>query len=150
MPPTLPTMLRRSLRLRCVHCGHGTVFDGWKTRESCPRCGLAFARVDGFWLGAMIVNTAVTLFVFLAVFVGGMLLTWPTVPWTGLAVATIAVNVVVPVAFYRWSRTIWMALEARVHPIEPEESAAARNRRDAEVGRSPALEALPPFDGSQG
>ena len=139
-------MLRRSLRLRCVHCGKGRVFDGWACQPSCPVCGVAFERMDGYWLGAMIVNTAVTLAVFLAVLVGGMLLTWPDVPWTALTVATIGVNIVVPVLFHRWSRTIWMALEVRVHPLEPEESAAARNRLrpDATTGTGGFSDSRPP------
>lgn len=104
------------------------MFKGWTFQPSCSACGVAYERMEGYWLGAMIVNMAVTLGTFLVVLVGGMALTWPDVAWTALTVATIAVTVVVPVAFHRWSRTIWMALEVRVHPLEPEEREAARAR----------------------
>jgi hypothetical protein len=93
--------------------------------EVCPECGLRFEREQGYWIGAMIIDTAVTFATFLLVFVGGMVITWPDVPWTGLLVTTIAVNAVVPVVFYPWAKTLWTAMELSWHPLEPAEIEAA-------------------------
>ena len=79
--------------------------------EQCPTCGRRFEREEGYWLGAMIVNIAVTEALFVVVFVGGMLVTWPDVPWTPLLIASIAVNAIVPVLFYPRSKTVWVALD---------------------------------------
>lgn len=76
----------------------------------------------------MIVNTAVTLFLIGAVLVGGMVLTWPTVPWTGVLIATVGVAGVAPVAFYPWSKSLWMAVEMAFHPVEEAEREVAAGR----------------------
>lgn len=81
-------------------------------------------------MGALIVNTTVTFFSFLVVFVGGILVTWPDVPWGVVMAATIAVNVLIPVGFYPISKTLWLALEMTWHPLEPEEIAAAASRAE--------------------
>lgn len=44
--------------------------------------------------GALIINTAVTFGSFLILFIGGMVVFWPDVPWGALMVATIGVNAV--------------------------------------------------------
>jgi hypothetical protein len=92
-------------------------------RAACPGCGLRFERQEGYWLGAIAINTVATLGVFTAVFVAGMVLSWPEVPWTALTIIAVAVNVVFPIVFLPWSRTLWLALETRFRPIEPEEAA---------------------------
>jgi hypothetical protein len=80
-------------------------------RESCTRCGLYFEREEGYWVGALIINTTVAFGTFILLFVGGMLLTWPDVPWTALGVVTVGVMAILPILFYPLSKTIWMAIE---------------------------------------
>jgi uncharacterized protein (DUF983 family) len=54
-------MLVRGATRRCGVCGIGNLFTGWfRMRERCPRCGYVFAREDGFSLGAILMNFAVT------------------------------------------------------------------------------------------
>lgn len=96
--------------------------------DICPTCGLRYEREQGYWIGAMIIDTAVTFGMFLLVFVGGMIITWPEVPWTGLFIVTVAVNLIVPIAFYPWAKLLWVAMELSWHPLEPDEIAAARTR----------------------
>ena len=79
-------------------------------------------------MGALIINTTVTFGAFLVVFVGGILLTWPEVPWTLVGVITIAINGVIPVVFYPVSKTLWLALELGWHPLEDHEVEAAATR----------------------
>ena len=66
----------------------------------------------------MIINTMVTFGLLLAVLVGGMVILWPDVPWTGLFVVTVVVAVLTPVLFHPRSRTVWMAIEMSYHPLE--------------------------------
>jgi hypothetical protein len=77
----------------------------------------------------MIVATAFTLAGFLAVFVGGMALTWPDVPWNVLLFAAIAVTAVVPLVTYSTARTLWVSMDLAVRPLEPEEIELARRRQ---------------------
>ncbi len=69
----------------------------------------------------MIINTVVTFGLLLGVLVGGMLVTWPDVPWTGLWVAVVGIAGLTPILFHPLSRTVWMALEMSYNPVETEE-----------------------------
>lgn len=102
--------------------------------ERCPRCGVRFEREPGYWVGAMIIVTTATFALFLLLFVGGMVVTWPAVPWNRLLGITIAANLVVPALAYPRSKTLWMALEMSWHPLEPEEIEAAEAFTGAKHG----------------
>jgi uncharacterized protein (DUF983 family) len=121
-------MLGRALRRRCPRCAAPAFKSYFTMREHCDRCGLQFEREQGYWVGALIINTAVAFGTFLALFVGGMLITWPDVPWGLLGVVTVVAMAVVPLLFYPLSKTIWMALELSWHPLEDDEIAEASAR----------------------
>lgn len=105
------------------------MFDGyWSMKQTCPTCGMRFERDPGYWLGAMIVNTAVTIGTFLVVLVGAVALTWPDVPWTPLVVGTMALNVALPVLFYPFSKTIFVAFDLSVRPLSDQEAGEADGR----------------------
>lgn len=119
-------MLRRAFRKRCPRCGGAGIFRTFLDLHTrCPNCGLAFEREPGYWVGAMIVITTITFGLFLLLLVGGMLLTWPDVPWGWLLGITLAANLIVPVALYPMAKTLWSALELSWHPLEPAEIEAA-------------------------
>jgi uncharacterized protein (DUF983 family) len=100
--------------------------------EHCRGCGHRFERHEGYWVGAVAINTVVTILVFAVVFVGGMVITWPDVPWNLLLVVTVTVNIVFPILFYPWSKTLWVALDLAIHPPEDQEIAAAAARSGEE------------------
>ena len=77
--------------------------------DDCPRCGLHFEREEGYWTGAIMVNLAVTELAFLIAFIGALVVTWPDPPWVGVLIFVLAVNGVVPIAFYPFSKTLWVA-----------------------------------------
>jgi len=77
----------------------------------CPRCGLAFERGEGYWLGAIAVNLGATEFAFGLLIAAMALLTWPHVPWVWLTVAGLALNVTFPIVFYPFSKTIFVAID---------------------------------------
>jgi uncharacterized protein (DUF983 family) len=114
-----PVAMARGFARRCPRCGQGKLFTRWLTMpERCPGCGLAFERGDGFWLGAMAVNLGVTEAIFGLFVVGGILLTWPGVPWVALTVGGVLLNAVVPVVFYPFSKTIVLAFDLLRHQAE--------------------------------
>lgn len=123
------TLVRRAVRRTCARCGRGPSFTTpFRMAESCPACGFVFEREPGFWVGAMIINTILSFGTLLVVFVGGWIAFWPDVPWTGLLVATIAVAVIVPVAGYPLTKSLWSAIELSYHQVEPEERRRATDR----------------------
>ncbi len=131
-------MLGRSVARRCPRCGGRGIFSNWAALEDfCQTCGFKFEREPGYFTGALIINMAVALFVFLVTLVGGMALFWPDVPWNALSAATIGVMLIVPVVFYPWSKGIWMAIELSYHKLEEKEQFEA-SLRAAETAGGPA------------
>ena len=84
---------------------------------ACPHCALPFEREEGYWVGAIIVNTAVTEVVFGAILVAVLFATAPDVPWVPLVVAGLATNGILPVLFFPFSKTLWMAVDVYIHPL---------------------------------
>jgi len=114
--------LTAAMLARCPVCGSGGVWTSFgQTVDNCPRCNYRYAREEGYWVGGLIVNLALAFLLFLLVFLGGMLLTWPDVPWNALLIATVAAMVVGPVVLYPQSKTIWVWLDLKVHPYEGDE-----------------------------
>ncbi|MBY5161890.1 DUF983 domain-containing protein [Salsipaludibacter albus] len=127
-PPRV-TAFARGLRGHCPRCGGGGLFRNvTDIVETCPTCGLQFEREDGYWLGSMIVIMALVLVVFFVVTVGGILVTWPDVPWTVLLIVGIVANLFVPIVGYGWAKTTWMGLERGFTPTTPSEEADAAAR----------------------
>lgn len=127
----LTTLVSRGVRRRCPNCGSQGVFVGyWKLVPHCPTCGHRFMRDPGYWVGAVIFNTALTIIAFLLTFALFLLATWPEVPWDWLAPTAIGVTIIVPVLFYPWAQSLWMAYDLYVHPLEPKEEAAGQQRLD--------------------
>ena len=123
------TLVSRALRRRCPNCGDREAFDGyWKLASHCPSCGHKFMREPGYWVGAVTFNTALAIVAFLLTFAVFLLATWPEVPWDWLAPVAIAVTIFVPVLAYPWAQSLWMAYDLFVHPLEPQEREAGRER----------------------
>jgi uncharacterized protein (DUF983 family) len=109
--------LGRAVLLRCPVCGQRRVFRRWMVMaEACPGCGHHFERQEGYWIGAVAINTVATLGLFVTLFVAVMVAAWPDVPWTALAIGGVALNLAFPILFYPMSKTVWVALETTIHP----------------------------------
>ena len=83
----------------------------------CPRCDYLFAREEGFFLGAFVINFGVTegaLGVVLAVLIGLEASGGGSIG--PLIAAAIAVTIVVPIVFYPVSKTLWTAIDLIMHP----------------------------------
>ena len=107
----------RALLRRCPKCGGGGIFKGWWTlRDRCPTCSYVYEREDGYWVSAIIFNTAVTEALFGILFVGGLFLTAPEFAWQPLVAIGLGTNILVPIFFYPFSKTLWVALDLYLHP----------------------------------
>jgi hypothetical protein len=87
----------------------------------CPRCGWVFQREEGYWVGAIIVNMTVAEVLFGLLFIGTLMATAPDVPWGPLLAIALVTNGIVPLIFYPFSKTIWLAIDLFFHPAETEE-----------------------------
>ena len=110
--PRRSLMLWRGLTRRCPRCGGGKLFHRWfKMVPDCPRCGLHFEREEGYWVGAVAVNTIVIGAVFAVVFVVTMILTVPDIPWVSLLMVVVPLMTIGPLVVYPFSKTLWLAID---------------------------------------
>jgi uncharacterized protein (DUF983 family) len=110
--PSRTLMLWRGLSKRCARCGSGHLFHGWfKIAETCPRCGLKFEREEGYWTGAIAINTIIVGGIFAIVFVVALVLTVPDVPWLPILFVVVPLMVLGPMFFYPYSKTLWVAVD---------------------------------------
>ncbi len=120
--PRTSTLLVRGATRRCPACGSGRLFKRWMTiKESCPRCGLRFERIEGHWIGALGINTVVSFGAILICLAVGLGVTLPNPPVVPLVLLNVAVAVIVPLAFYPVSRTLWTGIDIAMRPLEPHE-----------------------------
>jgi uncharacterized protein (DUF983 family) len=118
--PGITRALLRGIARRCPRCGTKDIFDGWfRMKERCPRCGLRFQREEGGFLGAMTLNYAVAMIVWIPVLIAGFVLTSPDPPVLTLTLVSAAVMIVVPLLFYPRSKATWAAIEFLVSETEP-------------------------------
>jgi uncharacterized protein (DUF983 family) len=106
MKVTHGQIISRGLANRCPNCGGRTLFRAgrmFELNKECPQCGLKIEKDEGFFLGAMSLNYGVTLVAFLA----PVAVCWykGVLGDTASIVLAVALSVVVPVAFYRSSRS---------------------------------------------
>jgi uncharacterized protein (DUF983 family) len=119
---TLPVLLFRGITRRCPLCGGGHLFTGWFTmRDRCPRCAFPLDRVEGHWLGSLGMNTVFSFGVLFVAVVLGFVLTYPDAPVRALMVMVAVVAIVVPLAFFPYSRTLWSAIDLAMRPVEPDD-----------------------------
>ena len=112
-------MIRRGLLKRCPHCNGRGIFQGFfKLRDACPSCGYRFEREEGYWTGAMIVNIAACEVWFFVLFFGTLLASLPDVSWGPLLAVALITNGLLPIVFYPHSKTLWMAMDLYMHPLE--------------------------------
>ena len=120
--PPLGLLTRRALRRRCPVCGGKKIFSSWfRLKTRCPTCSYTFERESGYWVSAIIVNTAATEVLFAVFFVGILIVTFPEVSWGPVLVVGALTNVLFPILFFPLSKTLLMAFDLWVHPLGSEE-----------------------------
>jgi uncharacterized protein (DUF983 family) len=99
-------------------CGAGNLFRHWvQMAEVCPGCGLHFQRIPGHWLGSWFLNVLVVQVAVVAVLIVGVATTFPDTPMVPIAAIGLVVAVVVPLAFFPISRTLWTAIDLAMRPL---------------------------------
>jgi hypothetical protein len=89
--------------------------------DRCPQCEFRFEREQGGFIGAIGINTIVTFVILLVLVVTSFLLTYPD--GVGLAlIVTLSAAIVLPVFFYPFSKTLWVAIDLAMRPLEPGEA----------------------------
>lgn len=124
LAPTMPVsrgagrpgrVVRRALALRCPRCGEGALFATWfRMHETCEVCGLRFERAQGYFVGAIYVNYAATAVIAIAAYL--LLWTFATLSTAWHLALVLPVVVLFPLWFFRYSRSLWLALEYLVNP----------------------------------
>jgi len=84
--------------------------------ERCAVCGLVYEREQGYFVGAIYLNYAATV----AVALGTVLLLDWTVGLTLRQQLVVGITLVtlVPLAFFRYSRSLWLAVDHLVTRLE--------------------------------
>jgi uncharacterized protein (DUF983 family) len=104
----------RGLRQRCPRCGVGKLFKrGFTMYERCPHCGWLYEREEGYWTGAIAVNLIVTELIVAAFVVP---LAAAQVPLVPLFAIGLPATVLLPILFYRWSKSLWMTIDFMLNP----------------------------------
>ena len=136
--PSFPRMMARAVTLRCPWCASRRTFlRGWFHRyDRCRTCGIAWRREEGFELGAVTMNTIVTFGTLTIAMVAGFVLTAPDVPVLPFVLALTGIAVLMPIAIYPFTYTMWLAFDLAVHVPEEAEllEAAASVRVPGSIG----------------
>ena len=118
--PPKQIMFARAIRKRCPVCGGGGLFDGWfRMKRSCPTCGLQFNRGEsGYALGAMWFNLLAAEAVTIGMTVLIVVRTWPDPPWHILQYTGPIEALVMPLLFFPFSKTLFLAFDLCFRPID--------------------------------
>lgn len=90
-------------------------------KPSCQRCGLEFERIEGHFIGAVGMNTIMSLGTLLITLVVSLVVTFPDFPVGRLVMINVAVAILAPILFYPLSRMLWTAIDIAMRPLEPDE-----------------------------
>jgi hypothetical protein len=89
---------------------------------------MRFEREEGFFLGAYVVNFGVTETLLLVVLMAYVILQANTeggVPLLPVVSVAVAAAVAMPLFFYPFARTVWVAIELVMRPLDADEKADA-------------------------
>jgi hypothetical protein len=88
-------------------------------KDRCPRCNFAIRRDEGHWIGAIGMNTVVSLGLLLVTEVIVFALTWSNRRGAPVFISGFAVAGITPLLFFGTSQTLWSAIDLLMRPLEP-------------------------------
>lgn len=90
-------------------------------KELCPTCGLALERGESseFWIGAYVFNLVAGEVIAIGLPIIWMIVSAPNQPWTRIQVTAVVLAVMLPITFFPFSRTLWLAWDLSFRPSEP-------------------------------
>jgi uncharacterized protein (DUF983 family) len=111
-----PTLFARALLLRCPRCAAGGVVRRWfMVADDCPSCGLSLVG-GGNRVGSYVYNLVVAELCTVALVVGIVWARRPDVPWDLLGWLAPMLAITLPLAFYPFSRLLFVATDLAMHP----------------------------------
>lgn len=112
------TLLGRAITRKCPYCGGGNIFENYFTiRKICPTCEVEFEREDGYFIGGYALNLVIS--ESLALFLAVWLLFFTSLrsaPLLTQEIVAVSLALLLPLLFFPYSRTFWMALDLTIHP----------------------------------
>lgn len=112
----------RGISRACAVCGRRRLTRRFiALTEQCPRCGFRFERHPGHFLGAVIMSTIVTFGLILISVLVGIWVLWPDVDALRLSIVPLAIAVVVPAVLHPTCKTLWVAIDLMMRPLDPGE-----------------------------
>jgi uncharacterized protein (DUF983 family) len=130
-------LLRGALR-RCPWCnGRGAFFTSWFAKApACRTCGLRWRRDDvGFELGAAAMAALICIGPLVLLLGITLAVLWPEVPVIPLLATFLPGGLILPVALYPTSYTMWQAIDLLMRPASPEDFDVSH--LDVELGADP-------------
>ena len=86
-------------------------------RDSCPSCHLRLDRgEDDYFIGSFTINFVVAELLIVLGALVGILATWPEVPWDALKWGLMGAMIPVPILFYPFAKTLWLAVDLTFRP----------------------------------
>ncbi len=115
---SLRKLLWRAMRLKCPHCGGGSLFTGFfKIRRRCPTCGILLERGEGdYFIGAYTLNLIAVEILLAITFTIVIIATWPDPQWTVLQYGGVVLSVIGAVVCYPFAKTTWLAVDMAFRP----------------------------------
>ena len=113
-PPIL-SLAKRALLLKCRRCGEGRLFRSFFSMHAhCANCRLKYELEQGYFVGAIYINYAVTVMIampgfFVLDYFYGLSLAWQLSLWLSFCFFF-------PILFFRYSRSLWLSLDYFFNP----------------------------------
>ena len=82
-------------------------------------------ETSDFWIGAYVFNLAIGELLAIGVPIVWVILTWPNPAWGRVEVLAAVLCVLLPIVFFPFSRTLWLAWDLSFRPSEPGDRASA-------------------------
>ena len=120
-PPRRLILLKRGLQGQCPRCQSSRIFTSrYRLQAKCPDCGLPLEQEEGWSLGAIPLNYALTGILWILpvalLFLAGLLSLKSALLLAG------AGALVIPFLTYRHSKSLWVGIYYAVLPHELDES----------------------------
>lgn len=106
-------LLKRGLLLQCPYCAQGGIikYPFW-IKDCCPKCGYRFAPESGYFVGGYAINLIGAEIIGLVVIV--IILLRSNLSLFQQEALGIGAAILLPIIFFPWSRTLWMALDLSI------------------------------------
>src|SRR3984885_7833677 len=120
--PQLSQIVYRAAHWRCPNCGRGRLFRGvFCMLQRCPECGLSYFPEQGYYMGAMIINYAVTTAIIVAIFLLSTLFPdFTTLSTNSKILLWMAFAVALSLLLTRHAYSFWLGLDFWIKPRKPD------------------------------